>query len=61
MYLLSLDVEGDSYVTVKYLQPSELGREYVRLVSANPKHPAKDIHLSTVRSLALVKVTIHTC
>lgn len=59
MYLLSLDVEGDSYVTVKYLQPSELGREYVKLVSANPDHPSKDIHLSTVRSMALVKVTVH--
>ncbi len=59
MYLLSLDVEGDSYVTVKYLLPGEHGREYVTLKSANPNHPPKEIHLSTVRCLAQVKVIVH--
>lgn len=59
MYLLSLDVEGDSYVTVKYLQPSQRGEQYVVLKSANPNHPPKEIHLSSVRSLAQVKVIVH--
>lgn len=59
MYLLTLDVDGDSYVTVKYLQPSPRGREYVTLKSANPNHHPKEIHLSTVRKLAQVKVIVH--
>lgn len=58
IYLLSLDVEGDRYLSVKYIQPSDKGEQYIKLVSANPNHLPKDVHLNTVRSLALVKFTI---
>lgn len=58
IYLVTLDVEGDRYLTVKYIYRSELGPEYVKLVSANPDHQPKEIHLSAIRSLALVKFTI---
>lgn len=58
IYLLTLDVEGDRYVTVKYIYRSERGPEYVTLVSANPNHQPKDVHLSSIKGLALVKFTI---
>lgn len=57
MYLLSIDLEGEEYITVKYIQKSE--REgYVRLVSQNPHHADKDIEISRIRALALIKASI---
>ncbi len=57
MYLLSIDLDGEEYVTVKYLQKSE--REgYVKLVSQNPHHADKDVEMSRIRALALVKASI---
>ncbi len=57
MYLLSIEVEGEEFVTVKYIQRSE--REgYIRLVSQNPHHADKEIELSRVRAIALVKASI---
>ncbi len=57
MYLLSIDLDGEEYVTVKYIQKSE--REgYVKLVSQNPHHADKDVEMSRIRALALVKASI---
>ena len=57
MYLLSIDLDGEEYITVKYIQKSD--REgYVRLVSQNPHHADKDIEISRIRALALVKASI---
>ncbi len=57
MYLLSIDIDGEEYVTVKYIQKSE--REgFVRLVSQNTHHADKEIALSRIRALALVKASI---
>lgn len=57
MYLLSIDIDGEEYVTVKYIQRSE--REgYIKLVSQNPHHADKEIELSRVRAIALVKASI---
>ena len=57
MYLLSLDMEGEEYVTVKYIQRSE--REgYVRLVSQNQHHADKEVALSRIRAIALIKASI---
>lgn len=57
MYLLSIDIDGEEYVTVKYIQKSE--REgYVKLVSQNPHHADKDVEISRIRALALVKASI---
>ena len=57
MYLLSLDIDGEEYVTIKYIQRSE--REgYVRLVSQNPHHADKDVQMKRIRAIALVKASI---
>ncbi len=57
MYLLSIDIDGEEYVTIKYIQRSE--REgYVRLVSQNPHHAEKEVQMSRIRAIALVKASI---
>ena len=57
MYLLSIDIDGEAYITVKYIQKSE--REgYVKLVSQNPHHADKEVAVDRIRALALVKASI---
>ncbi|MBQ5843841.1 MAG: helix-turn-helix transcriptional regulator [Alistipes sp.] len=57
MYLLSIDINGEEYITVKYLQKSD--REgYVRLVSQNSHHADKDVAADKIRAIALVKASI---
>ena len=57
MYLLSIDLEGEEYITVKYIQKSDK-EGFVRLVSQNPHHADKDIEVSRIRALALVKASV---
>ena len=57
MYLLSIDLDGEEYVTVKYVQHSER-TGCIKLVSQNPHHADKDIELSRIRAIALVKASI---
>ncbi len=57
MYLLSIDLDGEEYITVKYIQKSE--REgHVKLVSQNPHHADKEVAIDRIRALALVKASI---
>ncbi len=57
MYLLSIDIDGEEYVTVKYIQKSD--REgFVKLVSQNTHHADKEIAQSRIRAIALVKASI---
>lgn len=58
MYLVSFAIEDDYYVAVKYLQKSELGKDFVQLVSYNTHHSPKDIALSSINALALIKFSI---
>lgn len=58
MYLISVDMEDDEFVAVKYIQKSEKGESFVLLVSKNSHHQAKDIPLSKIRALALIKATV---
>ncbi|MBQ8470910.1 MAG: helix-turn-helix transcriptional regulator [Alistipes sp.] len=57
MYLLSIDIDGEEYVTVKYIQKSDK-EGYVKLVSQNPHHADKDVAMSRIRAIALVKASI---
>ncbi len=57
MYLLSIDIDGEEYITVKYIQKSD--REgFVKLVSQNPHHADKEVAMSRIRAIALVKASI---
>lgn len=57
MYLLSIDIDGEEYVTIKYIQRAE--REgYIKLVSENHHHAEKEVALHRVRAIALVKASV---
>src|SRR5574343_128494 len=58
MYLLSVDNDGDDFVVVKYIQKSEKGDAYVKLVSQNQHHDPIDIPKSKINALALIKASI---
>lgn len=58
MYLLSMAVDDEEYITVKYIQRSSEGTNHIKLVSHNPHHDPKDIPLASVRAIALVKASI---
>lgn len=57
MYLLSFILEGESYITIKYLQKSEQ-EGMVCLVSHNQYHSPKDIPAKSITALALVKASV---
>lgn len=61
IYLLSFEAGGDTFTVVKYIQKSE-DPEHIRLVSHNAHFEPKDIPLSSIRALAIVKasITFHT-
>lgn len=57
IYLLSFSVDGDDYTTIKYIQRAE-HPEYIRLVSHNQHHSPMEVHVDTVRALALIKASV---
>ena len=57
MYLLSIDIDGEEYITVKYVQKSDMDG-FVKLVSQNPHHADKDVSMDRIRAIALVKASI---
>ena len=57
MYLISIDMEGDEYITVKYIQKSEK-EGHIILVSYNKAHSDKEIHINSIKALAFVKASI---
>ena len=57
MYLLSFTIDGESYISIKYIQKADDDR-FVRLVSHNPHHSPKDIPADSIQALALIKASI---
>ena len=57
MYLLSTDIDGEEYITVKYVQKSD-HEGYIRLVSQNQHHADKEVAMDRVRAIALIKASI---
>lgn len=59
MYLLGVNIDNtEEMVTVKFVQKSDKGDHYVKLVSQNQHHQPKDIHLNNITAIAMVKVSI---
>ncbi len=57
MYLLSIDIDGEEYITVKYVQKSD-HEGYVRLVSQNQHHADKEVEINRIRAIALIKASV---
>lgn len=58
MYLVYLNDNGDDMTLVKYVQKSDKGEDYIKLVSQNQHHAPKDVKLKKVKAMALVKASI---
>lgn len=58
MYLLDIENTSDRYLAVKYIQKSDLGNDYLRLVSENKHHDPRDEFKGNIKALALIKATI---
>lgn len=57
MYLVSFNIDDEEYITIKYIQKSEV-EGCVKLVSHNPHHSPKDIPVSMIRALAIIKASV---
>lgn len=57
MYLLSFCIDGENFITIKYIQRGETP-DTIRLVSHNPHHSPMDVKAGSVRALALIKASV---
>lgn len=58
MYLLSIDLDGNEYLIIRYIQKSEKNG-FIKLVSYNnPAYDDQDIPFEKVKALALVKASV---
>ncbi|UWY28840.1 helix-turn-helix domain-containing protein [Flavobacterium sp. TR2] len=59
MYIVAVKLDDFSTMkTVKFVHQSELGDEYIRLVSHNQHHTPKDVKLSQIAAIGLVRASI---
>lgn len=59
MYLLSIKIDDwNEYTTVKFVQKSELGDNYIKLVSQNQHHQPKDMLMEQINAIALIRASI---
>lgn len=59
MYLLGISIDQyEEMITVKYVQKSEKGDNYIKLVSLNQHHQSKDIQIEKITAMAIVKASI---
>lgn len=59
IYLLAIKIdEFETMKTIKFVHPSELGDEYIKIVSHNQHHAPRDIKLSQITAIALVRASI---
>lgn len=57
MYLVSYTIDGDDYLVVKFVCKSEK-EGHVKLVSQNEYHAPRDIPVSSIRYLGIIKISI---
>ena len=50
--------DGNEYTTVKFVQKSELGDNYIKLVSQNQHHQPKDMLMEQINAIALIRASI---
>ena len=58
MYIIDYELGGDDMVSVKYIDKSDKGDGYIKLVSYNQHYAPVDVPLASVRHIARVKISI---
>lgn len=57
IYLLSVEVEGEEYIMVQYVERSDTS-ESVKLVSKNERYPPKDVPLDCIKAMAMIRASV---
>lgn len=57
MYLVSFSIDGDEYLTVKYVNRSATDG-YIKLVSYNPHHEPMDVPFDCIQAMGIVKFSV---
>ncbi|TXD83543.1 hypothetical protein ESY86_08980 [Subsaximicrobium wynnwilliamsii] len=58
LYVLSIALANEEYISVNQVQKSELGVKYIKLLSQNEQFEPKDIPLRKLRAMARIKAII---
>ncbi|MFV0418577.1 MAG: S24 family peptidase [Dysgonomonas sp.] len=58
MYIIHTIIDGDEYLTIKNIEKSQLGEEYVCLTSYNQKYAQRDILLKDISWKAIIKAHV---
>lgn len=59
MYLVFLITDDlEEFVMIKWIQKSDKGDDWIKLVSENPQHQPKEVLFANVKGLALIKASI---
>ncbi|WP_374175067.1 helix-turn-helix transcriptional regulator [Flavobacterium tructae] len=59
MYLVSVVTDDpEEFLLIRWVQKSDKGEEWIKLVSENSRYESKDVLLKNVEGLALIKATI---
>jgi phage repressor protein C with HTH and peptisase S24 domain len=59
MYLVSLTTDDvEEFIMTKWIQKSDKGDDWIKLVSENPKYEPKEIRFENVKGLAIIKASI---
>lgn len=57
MYLVSLNIGGEHFIMLQYIQPSDQ-KNSIKLVSVNKQYPPKDIPYEAIDALAIVRASV---
>ncbi|WP_306353675.1 helix-turn-helix transcriptional regulator [Flavobacterium sp. '19STA2R22 D10 B1'] len=59
IYIVSIYLDSTStYKTIKFIQKSELGDDYIKMVSQNQHHPPKDVKIDQIAAIGLIRASI---
>lgn len=59
VYILYIAIEGEEFLTIKNLNKSELGEDYILLTGYNESYQPKDIPLECIQWKAIIKAHIN--
>jgi hypothetical protein len=59
MYLLSVKSDDwEEYITVKFVQKSEKGDDFIKLVSQNQHHQSRCVNIKHISAIAMIKASV---
>ncbi|MBF0648092.1 MULTISPECIES: S24 family peptidase [Dysgonomonas] len=59
MYIIYLTIDGEEFLTIKNLDKSDIGDDFIRLSGYNQKYHPKDVPINRIQWKAIVKACIN--